>query len=119
LTPEQQAREKIDQKLLQTGWTVQDYNAFNPSAHTGIAVREYPTDTGSADYVLFIDRKPAGIIEAKKEGHTLSQVHDQTTRYASGKLKFIVKEQELPFRYESTGTENLLHRCTRSLSAPA
>jgi len=105
LTPEQQAREKIDQKLLQAGWTVQYYNAFNPSAHPGIAVREYPTDTGSADYVLFIDRKPAGIIEAKKEGHTLSQVHDQTSRYASGKLKFIVKRQDIPFLYESTGTE--------------
>jgi len=105
VTPEQQARETIDEKLRQAGWSVQDYNSFNPSANPGVAVCEYPTDTGTADYVLFIDRKPAGIIEAKKEGHTLSQVHDQTKRYASGKLKYIIKQQELPFRYESTGAE--------------
>ncbi len=86
MTPEQKARQEIDIKLQQAGWSVQDYNTFNPSASAGIAVREYPTDSGNADYVLFINRKPAGIIEAKKEGHTLSQVHEQTTRYATSKL---------------------------------
>lgn len=104
-TPEQQARENIDKQLQQAGWIVQDYKAINPSSGLGIAVREYPTDSGSADYILFIDRKPVGVIEAKKEGHTLSQVHEQTVRYASDQLKFIKQIKELRFQYESTGTE--------------
>lgn len=105
LTPEQQARENIDKQLQQAGWIVQNYKAINPSAGLGIAVREYPTESGSADYILFIDRKPIGVIEAKKEGHTLSQVHEQTVRYASDQLKFIKQIKELRFQYESTGTE--------------
>lgn len=105
LTPEQQARQNIDKQLLQAGWIVQDLKDFNPSASLGIAVREYPTESGAADYILFIDRKPVGVIEAKKEGLTLSGVHDQTTRYASDKLKYVGKVSDLPFQYESTGTE--------------
>ena len=107
LRPEQQARQLIDQKLLQAGWILQDLKDFNPSASLGIAVREYPTESGSADYILFIDRKPLGVIEAKRKGHTLSQVHDQTERYASDKLKYIPKLSNLPFQYESTGIETL------------
>lgn len=105
LTPEQQARAKIDEQLEQSGWVVQDYRMLNPSATLGVAVREYPTESGSADYILFVDRKPIGVIEAKREGITLSAVHDQTTRYAADKLKYIFKKEELPFQYESTGTE--------------
>jgi type I restriction enzyme R subunit len=105
MTPEEQARVIIDTQLSQAGWDVQDYKNFNPSARLGIAVREYPTESGSADYILFIDRKPIGVIEAKKEGHTLSQVHDQTLRYAADELKFIRNVNELPFQYESTGKE--------------
>ena len=106
LTPEQKARENIDKQLQQAGWIVQDFKALNLSAGLGVAVREYPTESGSADYILFVDRKPVGVIEAKKEGHTLSQVHDtQTTRYAADNLKFIVRKEELPFQYESTAVE--------------
>ncbi len=64
-TPEQQARDTIDTMLEQAGWQVQSKIDF--SAGLGIAVREYQTDTGPADYVLFIDRKPVGVVEAKKE----------------------------------------------------
>lgn len=105
LTPEQKARQKIDKQLQQAGWIVQDLKDFNPSAGLGIAVREYPTESGAADYILFINRKPVGVIEAKKEGLTLSGVHDQTTRYSSDKLKYLGKASDLPFQYESTGTE--------------
>ncbi len=107
LTPEQKARKNIDSQLNLAGWILQDLSDFNPSAGLGIAVREYPTESGSADYILFIDRNPVGVIEAKKEGHTLSQVHDQTTRYSTDNLKYIRKDEVLPFQYESTGTETL------------
>ncbi len=105
LTPEQHSRQNIDDQLIKADWIVQDFRALNLSAGLGIAIREYPTESGSADYILFIDRKPVGVIEAKKEGHTLSQVHDQTTRYATDNLKFIIKKEDLPFQYESTGAE--------------
>ncbi len=105
MTPEEESRQNIDRKLIQAGWEVQDYKNINLSAGLGIAVCEYPTESGSADYILFIDRKPIGVIEAKKEGVTLSRVHDQTVRYATDDLKFLKKVDELPFQYESTGTE--------------
>ncbi len=107
MTPEQLARQNIDKQLQQAGWIVQDLKDFNPSSAPGIAVREYPTESGSADYILFVDRKPIGVIEAKKEGVTLSAVHDQTTRYSADNLKYIRKDEILPFQYESTGTETL------------
>ncbi len=83
MKPEEGARQNIDKQLTQSGWIVQEYKNINLSAGSGIAVCEYPTESGPADYLLFIGRKPVGVIEAKKEGHTLSQVHDQTTRYAA------------------------------------
>ncbi len=60
MTPEAQARQQIDDKLAAAGWLVQDMRQLNLGAARGLAVREYPTDTGPADYVLFIDRKAVG-----------------------------------------------------------
>jgi len=73
---------------------------------SGIAVRHYPTQDGlEADYVLFVDRRPVGVIEAKKEdeGHHLTVVEEQSFGYAESKLKHL-NNDPLPFVYESTGT---------------
>jgi type I restriction enzyme R subunit len=71
----------------------------------GVAVREYHTDIGPADYVLFVDRKACGVIEAKKEdiGHKITEVESQTAGYAAAKLKWVNNKEPLPFLYESTG----------------
>ena len=45
-TPEQAAREVIDEKLSQAGWFVQDKKKIDFNASLGIAVREYQTDVG-------------------------------------------------------------------------
>ena len=66
ITPKQKARENIDKQLQQAGWIVQDYKAINPSAGLGIAVREYPTESGSAYYILFSDRKLVSVIETRR-----------------------------------------------------
>ena len=102
--PEQLARDKIDGMLINAGWVVQSKKQVNLAANKGVAIREYQTDTGSADYVLFVDRKPVGIIEAKREeeGQHLLQVAEQATKYASSKLKYL-NNDPLPFVYESTG----------------
>src|SRR5665648_185936 len=90
-TPEQQARNAIDRKLNDSGWIVQEKSRIDWSASRGIAVKEYPTDVGPADYVLFVDKRPAGIIEAKRdeEGHRLTVVEEQSADYAASKLKYL------------------------------
>jgi type I restriction enzyme R subunit len=102
--PEQKARDKIDIMLLAAGWVVQSKNKVDLSAAKGVAVREYQTDVGPADYVLFLDRKPVGVIEAKREeqGEKLTVHEDQSKGYAGSKLKYL-NNAPLPFVYESTG----------------
>ena len=65
--PEQRARDQIDTLLQQAGWVIQNNKKIDFSAAQGIAVREYQTDIGPADYVLFVDRQAVGVIEAKPE----------------------------------------------------
>ena len=102
-TPEQQARDIIDTKLEQAGWLIQNYREINLGAGTGIAVREHPTESGPADYLLYVDRQPVGVIEAKKD-HTILTAHEaQTARYANSKLKWSKKEKPLVFLFEATG----------------
>ncbi|GAB1489735.1 type I restriction-modification enzyme R subunit C-terminal domain-containing protein [Opitutaceae bacterium] len=104
--PEQVARDAIDAQLRASGWVIQSKDAINFHEGQGQAIREYTTDTGPADYVLFVDRQPVGVIEAKKEtlGHTITSVEDQTADYAAAKLKWIQSTGEpLPFLYEATG----------------
>lgn len=67
MTPEEKARLAIDEKLNQSGWVIQDMKRLNLSASLGVAVREFPTSTGEVDYALFVDGKPAGVVEAKRE----------------------------------------------------
>jgi type I restriction enzyme R subunit len=73
-TPEARARQNIDSQLTACGWVVQDRASMNLYAGRGVAVREFPLETGYADYLLFVDRKAAGILEAKAEGIPLSAV---------------------------------------------
>ena len=102
-------REEIDNKLIAAGWAVQDRKRINLFESLGVAVREMDTDTGPADYMLFIDGKACGIIEAKREGTQLGGVADQSARYATSNTKDIVRwvpdDQPLPFLYEATNHE--------------
>ncbi len=72
-TPEELARQNIDKQLEACGWIIQSRRSLNLYAGRGIAVREFPLDTGEADYLLFVDRKAVGVVEAKHEGTTLIQ----------------------------------------------
>ena len=105
MNPEQEARRNIDRQLVQAGWLLQDMKQLNPAAGLGVAVREYPTDDGPADYILFLNKTPVGVIEAKKEGSLLTLVEDQTEKYATARLKWSVGHKPLTFLYESTGVE--------------
>ncbi|TDE05826.1 DEAD/DEAH box helicase family protein [Flavobacterium sandaracinum] len=102
--PEQKARDIIDKQLIACGWIIQDKKKLNLAAGLGIAIREYQTDIGPADYVLFVDKKAIGIIEAKREeeGIHLTSVEEQSSQYANAKLR-LLNNDPLPFVYESTG----------------
>ena len=102
--PEQIARDKIDTMLNASGWILQPKDKINLNAGLGIAVTEYQTEVGPADYVLFVDKKPVGIIEAKRieEAVHFSEHETQSEGYASAKLK-LLNNEKLPFVYESTG----------------
>jgi type I restriction enzyme, R subunit len=114
LTPEQRARVEIDRKLGAAGWAVQDFADMDLTvSERGIAVREYPTAEGPADYLLYGDKKVLGTVEAKKDGEPLLGVETQSDRYASGFAKTAQKKnipfwrQPIPFHYESTGKETV------------
>ncbi|GAW37071.1 type-1 restriction enzyme R protein [Roseovarius sp. A-2] len=104
-TPEQQARDAIDARLEASGWVVQDKDGLDFNAALGVAVREYQTDVGPADYVLFVDRQAVGVIEAKPDswGVKLTSVEEQSEGYANANLKWVSNNEPLPFLYESTG----------------
>jgi type I restriction enzyme, R subunit len=102
--PEQIARDNIDKQLTACGWIIQGIKQVNLNAGLGIAVKEYLTDVGPVDYLLFVDGKPCGVIEAKREeeGHRINVHENQGEEYAHAKLKHL-KNDPLPFVYISTG----------------
>lgn len=104
MTPEQQARRVIDEKLCQAGWLIQNVNQLNLSAAVGVAVREFPTSSGPVDYALFVDGKPVGVIEAKPSaaGETITVVEQQSHRYANSTLKWVQQDYSIRFAYEAT-----------------
>jgi type I restriction enzyme R subunit len=109
LAPEARARVTIDEMLAKAGWEVQSAGLANLGAARGVAIREYilTPPHGRADYLLFVDQRAVGVLEAKKEGETLTGVAWQTAKYLDGLPDEIptALEGALPFAYQSTGTE--------------
>jgi type I restriction enzyme R subunit len=105
-TPEQIARQKIDALLMAAGWVIQDMKDFNRNAALGVGVREFQLPAGPCDYLLFIEGKAAGVIEAKKAGVTLSGVAEQADKYMDALPAHLAKwDTILRFDYESTSDE--------------
>ncbi len=107
-TPEQLARRDIDAQLAEAGWVVQDRAEMNLVAGQGVAVREFPMATGHgfADYMLFVDGKAVGVLEAKPAGYPLTSVELQADKYATGLPAGLNPPvNPLPFQYMSTGVE--------------
>ncbi|TDD68445.1 DEAD/DEAH box helicase [Jiangella aurantiaca] len=112
LPAEARARVLIDAQLEGAGWRVQDGKNLNLFAGDGIAVREVvmAAGHGRVDYLLYVDKKVVGVIEAKPVGTTLSGVEWQSAMYAGGlperhqKRAHVVGDR-LPFVFEASGTE--------------
>lgn len=110
LTAEARARVEIDRQLAACGWAVQDRSAMNLYAGQGVAVREFimAKGHGRADYLLFIDQKAVGAIEAQPSGTPLAGVEPQSAKYSTGLPKDLpALASPLPFLYESTGDETM------------
>jgi type I restriction enzyme R subunit len=108
LPAEARARREIDRQLLEAGWQVQDRTAANLGAGRGVAIREFTHSAGHgrSDYALYVDRQLVGVLEAKAEGTTLSEVERQTRKYIEGVPDAMPAPlTPLPFGYESTGKE--------------
>ena len=108
LAREARARLEIDQQLAAAGWSVQSQDSLNLSAGPGVAVREFTLEKphGRVDYLLFLNGQPAGVIEAKPEGTTLTEVEHQSGKYVAGLPDWMTPSvYPLPFIYESTGAE--------------
>lgn len=106
LGPEQIARVKIDSLLSEAGWVLQNRDQFNKSAALGVAVGEFSLPAGPCDYLLFIEGKAAGVIEAKKTGVTLSGVAEQSQKYMARLPDHLARwDDTLRFDYEGTGDE--------------
>ena len=75
--------------LVEAGWWVQSKDKVNLSASLGVALREVHTESGTADYILFVNSKLVGVIEAKAEdsGYKLLQSQEQSARYAKAAIK--------------------------------
>lgn len=104
MDPEAKARLEIDRKLEEAGYVLQDRKEVDPTASLGVVVREYSTNSGPCDYLIFIGCKPVGIIEAKAhdKGEKLTSVAEQTKRYAESSLKYAPADIDIRFAYEAT-----------------
>ncbi|MFI0352858.1 DEAD/DEAH box helicase family protein [Actinomadura sp. 9N407] len=104
---EAQVREHLDRMLADAGWSVQNSGVgLDLFARQGVAVREVTTKVGRADYMLYVNRKLVGVIEAKREGSDLAAAEDQADRYATSLTtgqRRVSWRPELPFRYASDG----------------
>jgi len=107
-SPEQRARQDIDAALAAAGWIVQDRAGMNLAAGMGVAVREFKMAPahGFADYLLFVNGKAVGVLEAKPAGYALGNVELQADKYATGLPAGLNPPvNPLPFLYMSTGVE--------------
>ena len=107
MNPEDISRVDIDELLMSAGFAIQDMSEFDRTAALGVAVREFAMKDGSkADYLIFIDGKACGGIEAKKSGISLSGVENQSNLYANNLPNSVrYHALPLPFIYESNAKE--------------
>ena len=112
LLHEQQARVYIDAYLEDAGWTVVNRDEFVPEAINAQAVREnILKGNKEADYILYLDGKAIGVLEAKRKENNLGfEVAEQAQHYGNILPDWIQAwKTPLPFIFLSNG-ETLLFK---------
>jgi type I restriction enzyme R subunit len=124
---EAETRQLIDQQLIQAGWQTDTINlryskGARPEKGKNLAIAEWPTENGLADYVLFIGLVPVAAVEAKRKNIDVSASLQQAKRYSRG-FSFTsgMKSSEsgsaefkLPFAFSTNGRPYLNQLKTRS-----
>lgn len=114
MTPEEKARVKIDQMFEDAGWKVVDRDAYSPTI-TAAAIREaLLLGNNEADYLLFINGKAVGVLEAKREEIDVSSgiVKEQAVRYTRyAPQSYPSYGRPLPIIYQSNGNTTLFRDC--------
>ncbi|MBL8250469.1 MAG: type I restriction-modification system endonuclease, partial [Candidatus Competibacter sp.] len=119
-------RQLIDQQLQQAGWTADSVNltyanGTRPEKGKNLAIAEWPTQSGRADYVLFAGLTPLAAVEAKRRHTDVSGALQQAKRYSRGFQSETVQtaggpwgECRLPFAFSANGRPFLRQLATRS-----
>ena len=82
-------RQIVDQQLRDRGWdadttTLRYAAGARPTKGRAMAIAEWPTEHGPADYALFVGLTCVGVAEAKRKRKNVSAAIDQSERYARG-----------------------------------
>ncbi|MBT7782277.1 MAG: type I restriction-modification system endonuclease, partial [Anaerolineae bacterium] len=82
-------RQLIDEQLRQAGWEADSVNlrhgkGARPERGRNLAIAEWPTASGPADYILFIGTMPIAVVEAKRKNIDVSAALGQAKRYSRG-----------------------------------
>lgn len=123
-------RKIIDQQLRQAGWNADSealkYNTgARPEKGKNIAIAEWPTESGPADYVLFTGLTPIAVIEAKRKNVDVSGALQQAKRYSrtfKPSAETVLPDTNwgdagtyrVPFAFSSNGRPYLKQLATRS-----
>ncbi len=125
---EAETRKLIDAQLRQAGWTVDSAvirysTGARPEKGKNLAIAEWPTASGPADYALFAGLTPLGTVESKRKNLDVSGSLQQAKRYSRD---FILPEESqspggppwgeyrLPFVFSANGRPYLRQLATRS-----
>ena len=108
---EHATRRIIDKQLRDAGWevdteTLTHARGVRPQAGKYLAIAEWPTDTGPADYVLFLGLEPVAVIEAKRASKDVMGDIEQAKRYG--------RPLKVPFLYSTNGRPYLRQLPTKS-----
>ena len=86
---EADTRKLIDAQLCEAGWTADSVRlsyakGARPQKGKHLAIAEWPTANGPADYVLFVGLMPVAVVEAKRRNKNVSSTLQQAKRYSRG-----------------------------------
>jgi len=115
----QTRRERVDPLLKSSGWNIVPFDpSCSTAAYQNHAVTEYPTANGPADYALFVDGQPLGIVEAKRLSLGPQNVLTQAERYSRGVANsaFHCDGYGVPFLYSTNGEVLWYHDIRHTLN---
>lgn len=124
---ETETRRLIDAQLRAAGWEVDSEEltyakGTRPQKHRNLAIAEWPTADGRADYALFVGLQAVAVVEAKRQRKDVYGAIDQAKRYSRG---YVIKgdetlpggpwgEYRVPFVFATNGRPYLKQLETKS-----